>query len=88
MADALCCVVLCCGQVLYVIEDPARPPPAAMIKHRENEIKFGDEYLNRTGIQWRHYYGPAGPRGPPVLHMWSADEVGQIHGVTSHHGHW
>jgi hypothetical protein len=46
------------------------------------------EYYNRTGNQWRHYFGPDGPRPPPILHMWPAKEVGQIHKVISDEGHW
>ena len=34
-----------------------------------------EQYFNKTGLLWRHYYGPAGPRPPPVLHMWPATEV-------------
>eukprot|EP01034_Spumella_vulgaris_P042262 gene42262-52399_t len=74
--------------VMYAVQDPARPAPAEMLQHRENELKFGAEYLARTGLQWRHYYGPDGPRPPPVLHMWPAHEIGEIHGVTSRHGKW
>jgi hypothetical protein len=73
---------------MYAVEDAKRPAPPAMLLHRENELKFGAEYLNRTGLQWRHYYGPDGPRPPPVLHMWPAHEIGEIHGVTSRHGKW
>lgn len=40
------------------------------------------------GLLWRHYFGPKGPRPPPILHMWSASEVGQIHDVTSDQGFW
>ena len=44
--------------------------------------------LNYTGLLWRHFYGPEGPRAPPVLHMWPADKLGDIHKVTSNVGIW
>ena len=47
-----------------------------------------EEYKNRTGLIWRHYYGPDGPRGPPKLFMWPAKEVGQVHHVTSFESQW
>ncbi len=47
-----------------------------------------DEYYKRTGILWRHYYGPDGPRPPPSLFMWPASQVGEVHGVTSSYGFW
>ncbi len=71
-----------------MVEDPARPAPDSMLRHRESEEVFMAEYLNRTGLQWRHYYGPKGPRGPPTLYMWPTDEIGQVHGVRSEHGFW
>ena len=37
---------------------------------------------------WRHYYGLEGPRPPPILHMWSASEIGERHQVTSDQGFW
>jgi len=72
----------------YVIQDPKKPPPASYLTHLRNEEKFMEEYLNRTGMLWRHYYGPTGPRAPPVLHMWPANEVGELHKVTSYEGLW
>jgi prolyl 4-hydroxylase len=80
---------------LYLIEGPesereairkALPPGVA--KLAEEERKFNEEYKQRTGIDWRHYYGPNGPRAPPVLHMHAADFIGQTHTVTSSEGHW
>lgn len=46
------------------------------------------DYFNRTGMLWRHYYGPDGPRPPPKLFMWPAAQVGEVHTVLSKHGHW
>lgn len=43
--------------------------------------------LNK-GIAWRHYYGPNGPRPPPVLHMWAADAIGDTHKIISTEGFW
>lgn len=75
-------------KVLYVIDDSSRPPPEAMRKHQEAEEAYMAEYLARTGIQWRHYFGPEGPRGPPKLHMFDADEVGQVHSRTITEPYW
>jgi hypothetical protein len=80
--------VLCSQQVLYVITDPDKPAPTELLERTTKEINFMAEYLNRTGIQWRHYYGPNGPRPPPSLHMWPASHVGQVHSVTSKEGYW
>lgn len=74
--------------MVYVIEDKDHPAPSHMLAHLEKEERFMAEYKNRTGLQWRHYFGPNGPRGPPVLHMWPAKEIGQIHKVTSSEGYW
>ena len=52
------------------------------------EEAFQKEYLERTGIQWRHDFGPSGPRDPPSLFMWPADEVGQVHKTVSNEGYW
>eukprot|EP00596_Hydrurales_sp_CCMP1899_P002164 CAMPEP_0119036466 /NCGR_PEP_ID=MMETSP1177-20130426/4191_1 /TAXON_ID=2985 /ORGANISM="Ochromonas sp, Strain CCMP1899" /LENGTH=495 /DNA_ID=CAMNT_0006996387 /DNA_START=200 /DNA_END=1687 /DNA_ORIENTATION=- len=83
-------------QSTYVIETVDEPPPQEYQEFRSKEIDFHEEYLNRTGILWRHYYGTegvgvngtAGPRPPPILHMWSAEEIGEVHHVTSDEGFW
>eukprot|EP01034_Spumella_vulgaris_P031088 gene31088-38420_t len=75
-------------KVHYVIQDPAHPAPSQLRLQNDQEEAFMDEYLARTGLQWRHYYGPDGPRPPPVLHMWPADRVGDVHTVTSGEGQW
>ena len=41
-----------------------------------------------AGIAWRHFFGPNGPRPPPVLHMWPTKEVGAVHQVDSLNGFW
>jgi hypothetical protein len=46
------------------------------------------DYLNRTGTQWRMYYGNGGPRTPPQLYMWPAAKVGDVHRVVTHEGYW
>lgn len=73
---------------LYVIEDPARPAPRELKERTAQEELFMADYLNRTGMLWRHYYGPNGPRAPPTLFMWPAKQVGEVHTVNSHHGFW
>jgi hypothetical protein len=61
----------------------------------EKEYEFMEEYKNRTGIHWRHFFGYADgpksepiPRPPPVLNMYKADHLGQTFNVTSTEGHW
>jgi hypothetical protein len=75
-------------QVLYVIYDKHKPPPEKLLAATRKEEQFMLEYFNRTGIHWRHYYGPTGPRPPPVLYMWPAKEVGAVHKVESPVGYW
>ncbi len=71
-----------------MIEDPQSPPPKALKEATEKELKFMEEYYAKTGILWRHYYGPDGPRPPPSLFMWPANQVGEVHSVTSSVGNW
>lgn len=75
-------------QFLYVVQDPKRPPPKDLAELAAKEQAFMKEYEKKNGILWRHYYGPDGPRPPPTLFMWPAEEIGQIHKVTSHEGKW
>jgi len=44
------------------------------------------EYLNRTGIQWRYYFGPDGPMPPPTLFMWPAARTGQVYQIEFDQG--
>ena len=72
-----------------MIEDPARPAPEELLQQSRDEAKFMEEYYQRTGILWRQYYDPVnGPRPPPVLYMWPADRIGDVHSVVSHQGQW
>jgi prolyl 4-hydroxylase len=75
-------------QVLYLVKDPKHPADRLILEKTEREEKFMADYLNRTGRHWRHHYGLDGPRPPPVLHMWPAQEVGQVHRATSRNGYW
>lgn len=75
-------------KVVYLVTDPERPAPENLIKLNEDEAKFSEEYYNRTGIKWRHYFGPNGPRPPPTLFMWPTNEIGEIHYVDSTAGKW
>jgi hypothetical protein len=81
-------ILLFVFQVLYLVEDPKRPAPAKLRDASYREFDFMADYQNRTGIQWRHYYGPNGPRPPPGQFMWPASHVGQVHSVTSQEGYW
>ena len=60
---------------LYIIMDENKPPPAKDLALWKKEEAFMEEYYNRTGLLWRHYFGPNGPRGPPSLYMWPANKV-------------
>lgn len=75
-------------QVFYVIPDPQDDTPKDLLVATQKEMQFMHDYQARTGIQWRHYYGPNGPRPPPRHYMWPANVVGEVHGVTSSHGSW
>eukprot|EP00606_Chrysophyceae_sp_TOSAG23-5_P000953 GSChrysophyteH2.ASY1.ANO1.1426.1 assembled CDS len=75
-------------QVTYVITDPTSLPPRHMQEQADREREFTKSYYQRNGLHWRHYYGPKGPRPPPVLHMWDAQELGQVHRITSTEGYW
>ena len=79
-------------QVLYVIR-PTTPEetsevPAVLLEIDKKQQEFAKEYFNRTGILWRHYFDINGPRKPPILHMWPAEHIGQIHNVVSTEGYW
>ena len=75
-------------QVFYVIEDPNSPPPKDLADYTKREIEFNERYFAEKGFPWRHYYGVNGPRPPPKLFMWPAKTIGEVHSVTSAHGHW
>jgi prolyl 4-hydroxylase len=75
-------------QVTYVIYDEGHPASQAILDQNAQEDAFTSGYFNTTGIHWRHYYGPSGPRAPPKLFMWPADKVGQVHTVSSPEGQW
>ena len=75
-------------KVFYTIEDPEVPGDKTVVEQTMQEEAFLREYSNKTGIAWRHYYGPDGPRPPPVLFMWPTKEVGDVHKLTSHNGYW
>jgi hypothetical protein len=74
--------------VIYYIEDAEHPASPEVMHLAEKEKQFMAEYYNRTGIQWRHYFGQMGPRPPPKLYMWPAKEIGDVHRVISKEGYW
>ena len=47
----------------------------------QEELAFDKEYLKQNGRHWVSFY----PRPPPVLHMWDADYIGQVHTITTRH---
>lgn len=75
-------------QTLYLLEDKDYPATKEILDYTAQEVAFMADYWNRTGIQWRSYYGPNGPRPPPVLYMWPAEKIGQVHQVTTPFGQW
>lgn len=75
-------------QVVYTVTNPKYKIPQHMLELEDKEQHFLQSYFNRTGIHWRGYFGPDGPRPPPTLFMWPADEVGQVHHVISSNGRW
>jgi hypothetical protein len=75
-------------QTLYVINDDIHPAAQHIVDQTRREEKFMADYRNRTGIQWRHYYGLDGPRKPPESFMWPAHSIGDVHQVTSTAGYW
>ena len=75
-------------QVLYLVRSEDHPVPEELEELTQSELEFSREYKERTGIHWRHFYGPDGPRPPPVLHMWPASHIGQTHKVNSTEGFW
>lgn len=82
-------ITITADKVFYVIrDDPEHSAAYEHISRTAAEEAFMLEYLNRTGIHWRHNYDSKGPRPPPVLYMWPAEEVGQVHSVTSANGFW
>lgn len=74
-------------QVLYIVPDPDNKTPKDLLERSIREQKFMQDYYNRTGVHWRHFYGPHGPRPPPVLYMWPAKEIGEVHKVVSAEGY-
>mmetsp|Transcript_11491 Transcript_11491/g.17493 ORF Transcript_11491/g.17493 Transcript_11491/m.17493 type:complete len:501 (-) Transcript_11491:167-1669(-) len=76
-------------QVLYLVyDDDQHMASKDILDKTAKELKFMEEYLERTGIHWRHNFDMNGPRPPPVLHMWNAKEIGQTHEVRSANGYW
>jgi hypothetical protein len=74
--------------VLYLVHDEKHPASQKVLERTARELSFTGEYYKRTGIHWRANYDESGPRPPPVLHMWPAQEIGQIHNVVSNNGFW
>ena len=62
--------------------------PPGVYDLAQEEAKFVKDYKQRTGIDWKHYYGPKGPREKPALHMWPTEYIGQNHTVVSSEGYW
>lgn len=75
-------------KMLYVVIDNNRLPSKEMLAQYDREIKFSEDYLKKNGILWRHFFGPEGPRPPPVLYHHTAPEVGYKHKLHSKEGKW
>lgn len=48
------------------------------------EKKFMTDYRRIYGRPWLAHY----PRGPPILPMWKAEYIGQIHTIESNESYW
>jgi len=75
-------------QYIYEIEDPNFPPLVPHLEFMYKQKKFNEIYRNKTGLLWRSFYGDKGPRPPPSLYMWPAEQVGQVHRVNSSESFW
>ena len=72
----------------------------AVLAAAEREEAFLKTYYDQHHTHWYHYYGPqllgsgrgnignVGPRSAPSLFMWPANNVGEVHSVTSGEGYW
>ncbi|ETO35336.1 prolyl 4-hydroxylase, alpha subunit [Reticulomyxa filosa] len=67
---------------MYVI--PPENPDDDHYKRLIEQEQFLDAYLERTGKPWLSHY----PRYPPVLHMWPARYIGEVHHITTDYNHW
>ena len=77
MSQRLCEVTVNGAQVLYTLYDErpqasSKPLPSGASALAEKEKEFMESYHKKTGIHWRHYFGPLtsqggtiGPRPPP-----------------------
>lgn len=79
------------NKILNVIRDEEFPLSSThpVMEQTIREEEYDKEYMSKNnGLRWRHYFGPDGPRPPPVLNMWPADEIGQVHEINSTNGYW
>jgi hypothetical protein len=75
--------------VLYVIQDPNDPAPITLQSTTNAEVAYNEKYQREhNGLPWRHFFDASGPRKPPILFMWPAKQIGEIHAVTSPQGYW
>jgi hypothetical protein len=88
--DVISRIVITKDMTLYPIEDTQFPVANnEILEQTRAEVEFNKEYVQKNnGVQWRHYYGPHGPRPPPTLYMLPAEQVGQQHTVTTPYNHW
>ena len=77
---------------LYVVrpskEEDLALVPKQLLEIDKKQMLFNEEYFNKTGLLWRHYFDLNGPRPPPVLFMWPAAFIGQTHEVVSPEAYW
>lgn len=71
-----------------MIYDEVYPASQELIDLTRKEEKFMDEYYKRTGLHYRHYFGPNGPRPPPAEWFWPASSIGAVHTVSTTAGYW
>jgi hypothetical protein len=88
--DIISRILITKDMTLYAIEDERFPVANRdVLEQTRAEMEFNKKYVKENnGVQWRHYYGPHGPRPPPTLYMLPAQQVGQQHAVTTPYNHW
>lgn len=60
------------------------------LENSQREIKFMEEYFEKTGRHWLHYFDrkTGKPRNPPILHMWPSLKIGSYHTIQSNELYW
>ena len=87
-SDVVVRFVITTDQGIFYITEKEHPPHHLLLEMSQKEIEHNAKYKARVGFPWRHHFGPEGPRPPPVLYMWPAKQIGDVHQVLSTQGYW